>query len=129
MNHADPYSEETVTNSPTAHTISMAAPVLGVVTAAWLMVYGLVLDAPGVPANLVAFLPAALLVLWVASRTREVSSTWIYAMMPIALGLITVTLLVGEFVLDDGGAGSVFWVAGGLASALPFLGVARGIRD
>lgn len=127
MNHAIPFSEGTVTNNPNARTIALLAPIMGLATAAWLIVYGLVLDAPGVPLAALAFLPAALMVLWVAIRKQDRSSTWVYAMMPVALGLITVTILVGEHVIS--GDGSAFWVAGGLLSGAPFLGVARGIRD
>lgn len=127
MNHTIPFSEGTVTNSPNARTITLLAPLLGVATAAWLIVFGLVLQAPGLPVAALAFLPAALLVLWVAIRKQDRSSTWVYAMMPVAFGLITLTILVGDHVIS--GDGSAFWVAGGLMSALPFLGVARGIRD
>ncbi len=118
-------SEAPVTNSPNARTIRWVAPILGVATAAWLMVYGIVLDTTG--PGLLAYLPPALVAFWLMVRKQERSPTWIYAMMPVSIGLVTVMVLVGSYVLTD--VVPAFWVAGGLLSALPFLGVARGIRD
>ena len=104
--------------------LRILAPLLGLATTGWLLVYGLALDAPGVvPLGILALLPAVALAAVLGSRvSTSGNARWSLALMPVAMGIVVVTLLVGTLAVPDLLA---WWVVGGVLACLPFVLVRR----
>ncbi len=112
----------TATGSPTVATTAL---LLGALLVAALLGYGLVLDAPGLaPLGLLVYAPLFVMTLVAAAAERRGGPVgpWAGALLPLAVGAVTVTLLVGTFVIPDATA---WWVVGAVVSALPFWFLAK----
>lgn len=113
-----------------ARRLQLLAPILGVLTAAMVVVYGIVLDAPGggVFTFLPAFIPAIVLAYATVNPPKgSPGRTLLLAMPPVAIGLLTATLVFGSYPLSDG-ITVWWWAIGGLLNAVPFVvaGLAAG---
>lgn len=95
----------------------MIGPLLGLATAAWILVYGLALEAPGiVPLGVLSFVPGIGMAILLGSR--QGSARWPLALMPITFGVVTVVILIGTVALEDSIA---WWVSGAVLAFLPFM--------
>lgn len=106
-----------------ARRLRVLAPILGILAAAMVMVYGIVLNAPGggVFTFLPAFIPAIVLAFAVGDPPKgHPGRTLLLAMIPAAMGLLTATLVFGSYP-QSVGVTTWWWVVGGLLSAAPFV--------
>lgn len=105
-------------NDRASGVVRSLGPVLGILAAGWILVYGLVLEAPGIPLGALAFLPALALGLLVMTQNREHPRRWLYALAPAAFGLIAASVIFGMLV---GGGATAWWIVGAIVVAVPFL--------
>lgn len=105
-----------------ARWLQLLAPALGVLTALMVILYGVVLGAPGgVFIFLPAFVPVIALAVAVGDPPKDHPGRLLMlAMAPVAVGVLTAILVFGSFTLGEA-AGNWWWVVGGLLSAAPFL--------
>ncbi len=104
-----------------ARWLRLLAPALGVLTALMVILYGIVLEAPG---GMFIFAPTFVPVLALAIAVGNPPKghpgrSLMLAMAPLAMGLLTATLVFGSF--TRGEVATAWWVVGGLLSAAPFL--------
>lgn len=99
--------------------LPVVAPLLGVLTAALLLLHGLVLDTQApIPSIIWTIAPALVLALLVGAPPRAVPGrSGLLASPPLAFGLVTVTTVFGTTLLDA----EAWWIGGAVASVGPFL--------
>lgn len=117
-NMSGPASAARVTSVP-VRWLPTLAPILGVLTAFLVLLYGIVLSAPA--GGIFIFAPAVVLALIVGNPPRDHHRRyWILAMAPLAMGILAGTVLIGRLWLDEG-LDQWWWLMGGFVSAAPFL--------
>ena len=109
------------TTAVPARWLRLLAPTLGVLTALMVILYGIVLGAPGgIFIFAPAFVPVLALAVAVGNPPKgHPGRSLMLAMAPIAVGLLTAILVFGSF--TGGELSTAWWVVGGLLGAAPFL--------
>lgn len=106
--------------------LPVAAPVLGLLTMAVLLLHGFVIsDELPVPSVVVTIMPAFVLALMVGNPPRERPRRWVLqASPPAAMGLVVATTLFGLTLVDS----PAWWIGGAVISTVPFLVAALAAR-
>lgn len=111
------------TTTVPARWLRVLAPILGALTTLFVILYGVLLDASsgGIFVFAPAFVPAILLAFAVGHPAKDAPGRyWMLAMTPLAIGLLTATVVCGSMLFGQGSA-AWWWIIGGLLSAAPFL--------
>jgi hypothetical protein len=109
------------TGRPNPGRVGRGVVLLGPLTTLLVLAYGLLLDAPGLPALWLPVLPAVGAAVWAGALPARARTPLTFAVAPVAVAVVVAVLLVGTTTLDT----AAWWVAGALVAAVPFVAGAR----